>query len=33
MSRANCLIVLPHDAGNVEAGMPVDVQPFEGLIG
>ncbi|MEE4378732.1 MAG: gephyrin-like molybdotransferase Glp [Candidatus Competibacteraceae bacterium] len=33
MSRANCLIVLPHDSGTVEAGMLVDVQPFEGLLG
>lgn len=32
MSRANCFIVLPDDAGGVEAGALVDVQPFEGLI-
>jgi len=32
MSRANCFIVLPTEHGNVEAGMPVDVQPFEGLL-
>lgn len=32
MSRANCFIVLPDDAGRVEAGTLVDVQPFEGLI-
>ncbi|NJN47436.1 MAG: molybdopterin molybdotransferase MoeA [Candidatus Competibacteraceae bacterium] len=33
MSRANCLIVLPHDGETVEAGTLVDVQPFEGLLG
>jgi molybdopterin molybdotransferase len=32
MSRANCFIVLPSDQGNVDAGTPVDVQPFEGLL-
>jgi molybdopterin molybdotransferase len=32
MSRANCFIVLPTDQGNVDAGTPVDVQPFEGLL-
>lgn len=32
MSRANCFIILPDDCGNVEAGEPVRVQPFEGLI-
>jgi len=31
MSRANCFIILPTDSGPVEAGMPVDVEPFEGL--
>ncbi|CAL1240073.1 molybdopterin molybdotransferase MoeA [Candidatus Methylocalor cossyra] len=28
MSRGNCLIVLPHDAGPVEVGEAVDVVPF-----
>jgi len=32
MSRANCFIVLPLDAGNVEAGSEVEVIPFHGLI-
>lgn len=32
MSRANCFIVLPHDAGRVEAGTEVEVEPFEGLV-
>ena len=32
MSQANCFIVLPSEAGNVEAGTPVDVQVLEGLI-
>lgn len=32
MSRANCFIVLPHEAGNLEAGSLVEVQPFEGLV-
>ncbi len=32
MSQANCFIVLPMDCANVEAGNPVEVQPFEGLI-
>ncbi|MFO7604137.1 MAG: molybdopterin molybdotransferase MoeA [Gammaproteobacteria bacterium] len=32
MSRANCFIVLPLEAGNVEAGSLVEVQPFEGLV-
>lgn len=31
MSRANCIIVLPHDRGPVEAGEWVDCLPFEGL--
>ncbi len=31
MSQANCLIVLPLETTRVEAGSPVDVQPFEGL--
>jgi molybdopterin molybdotransferase len=32
MSQANCFIVLPPEAGNVEPGAPVDVQLLEGLI-
>jgi molybdopterin molybdotransferase len=32
MSRANCFIILPLEAGNIEAGTLVDVQPFEGLV-
>jgi molybdopterin molybdotransferase len=32
MSLANCFIVLPHEAGPVEPGDTVLVQPFEGLI-
>lgn len=32
MSRANCFIILPADAGNIDAGSLVDVQPFEGLV-
>ncbi|WP_179402552.1 gephyrin-like molybdotransferase Glp [Burkholderia guangdongensis] len=32
LSAANCFIVLGHDAGNVDAGAPVDVLPFDGLI-
>jgi len=32
MSEANGLVVLHHAQGNVEAGEPVDVLPFEGLI-
>jgi molybdopterin molybdotransferase len=32
MSRANCFIVLPPEAGNVAAGETVDVQLLEGLI-
>jgi molybdopterin molybdotransferase len=31
MSEANCFIVLPEEGGDVEAGTPVLVQPFEGL--
>ena len=31
MSRANCFIVLPQEAGAVEAGSEVDVIPFTGL--
>jgi molybdopterin molybdotransferase len=31
MSEANCFIVLEHERGKVQAGEPVQVQPFEGL--
>lgn len=32
MARANCFIVLPREAGNIEAGSEVDVLLFNGLI-
>ena len=32
MSEANGLVVLHHSQGNVGAGEPVDVLPFDGLI-
>ena len=32
MSEANCIIVVEHERGNVEAGELVGVQPFEGLV-
>lgn len=32
MSDANCFIVLPESCGDVEAGAPVDVQMFDGLV-
>lgn len=32
MSQANCFIVLPLEWGNVEAGTPVTIIPFEGLM-
>lgn len=32
MSEANCIIVLEHERGNVEAGEAVWAQPFEGLV-
>jgi len=32
MSRANCLIVLAEDQGNIQTGEPVSVQPFSGLL-
>lgn len=32
MSDANCIVVLDHDAGQIDAGMPVRVIPFHGLI-
>jgi len=32
MAQANCFIVLPVEAGNLEPGTPVDVQVLEGLV-
>ncbi len=32
MAQANCFIVLPHDAGDVEPGTCVHVQPFYSLV-
>jgi molybdopterin molybdotransferase len=32
MSEANGLVVLEHDRGDVAAGEPVDVMPFDGLV-
>jgi len=32
MSRANCFIVLPREAGDIAAGSEVDVIPFHGII-
>jgi molybdopterin molybdotransferase len=32
MSEANCMVVLHHEQGNVQAGDPVDVLLFEGLV-
>lgn len=32
MSEANCMVVLHHEQGNVEAGQPVDILLFDGLI-
>jgi molybdopterin molybdotransferase len=32
MSEANCMVVLEHERGNVEAGEPVNIMLFEGLI-
>ena len=32
MSEANCLIVLPHESGSVNAGDVVEALPFEGLV-
>jgi molybdopterin molybdotransferase len=31
MSKANCMVVLRHEQGNVQAGDPVDVVVFDGL--
>lgn len=32
MSEANCIVVLAHDADQIEPGMPVRVIPFHGLL-
>jgi molybdopterin molybdotransferase len=32
MSEANCMVVLAHDEGDIEAGREVKVVPFNGLI-
>lgn len=32
MSEANCFLVLEHERGTIQAGDPVTVQPFEGLV-
>ena len=32
MAHANCFIVLPVAAGDLEPGTPVDVQPLDGLV-
>ena len=32
MSLANCFVVLPHDAGDIEPGTQVMIQPFFGLL-
>jgi molybdopterin molybdotransferase len=32
MSRANCFIILPLEAGDIEPGTLVEVQPFRGLM-
>ena len=32
MSLANCFAILPHDAGDVQPGALVEVQPFAGLV-
>ncbi|RQT96641.1 molybdopterin molybdotransferase MoeA [Burkholderia cepacia] len=32
LSAANCFIVLGHDTATVDAGTPVDILPFDGLI-
>ena len=32
MAEANCFIVLEHERGSVNAGEPVQVQLFEGLV-
>ena len=32
MSEANCMVILHHDQGDVNAGDSVDVIPFQGLV-
>lgn len=32
MSDANCFIALGHDQGDIAAGTPVDIMPFDGLV-
>ncbi|HYD78463.1 MAG TPA: gephyrin-like molybdotransferase Glp [Paucimonas sp.] len=32
MAEANCMVVLHHDQGNVNAGEAVDIVPFQGLL-
>lgn len=32
MSEANCMVVLPHESGNVNVGDEVSVIPFDGLV-
>ncbi len=32
MSEANCFIVLAHEQGDIAAGAPVEIMPFDGLI-
>src|SRR5581483_8979427 len=32
MSVANCFMILPSESGTIEAGTPVEVQPFFGVI-
>jgi molybdopterin biosynthesis enzyme len=32
MSEANCMVVLAHDEGDIEAGREVNAIPFKGLI-
>ena len=32
MSEANCMVILHHDQGDVNAGDSVDVMPFQGLV-
>ena len=32
MSEANCMVILHHEQGNVNAGDSVDVIPFQGLV-
>jgi molybdopterin molybdotransferase len=32
MSEANCLVILEHERGNIQAGEMVQVQPMDGLV-